>query len=65
MIETVSSLALAIDSKDHYTQGHSHKVAGYAAVIAEALGMREDQIGEIRMGGMLHDIGRLAFQKRF
>ena len=60
VIETVSSLALAIDSKDHYTQGHSHKVAAYAAVIAEALGMREEQIGEVRLGGMLHDIGKVG-----
>jgi putative nucleotidyltransferase with HDIG domain len=60
VIETVSSLALAIDSKDHYTQGHSHKVAAYAAVIAEALGMQEEQIGEVRLGGMLHDIGKVG-----
>src|SRR5207302_2907351 len=32
LIDTVTSLALAIDSKDHYTQGHSQKVAAYAAL---------------------------------
>jgi putative nucleotidyltransferase with HDIG domain len=60
VIETVTSLALAIDSKDHYTQGHSHKVAAYAAVIAEALGMQENQVEEVRLGGMLHDIGKVG-----
>ena len=40
VMETVTSLALAIDSKDPYTQGHSPKVAHYSALIAENLGLR-------------------------
>jgi putative nucleotidyltransferase with HDIG domain len=60
LIDTVTSLALAIDSKDHYTQGHSQKVAAYAALIAEALGLKEEEIGEIRLGALLHDIGKVG-----
>jgi diguanylate cyclase (GGDEF)-like protein len=60
LIETVTSLALAIDSKDHYTQGHSQKVAAYSALIADALGLKEQEIGEIRLGGLLHDIGKVG-----
>jgi diguanylate cyclase (GGDEF)-like protein/putative nucleotidyltransferase with HDIG domain len=60
VLDTVTSLAFAIDAKDHYTQGHSQKVSAYAALIAEALGMNQLEIEEIRLGGVLHDIGKVA-----
>jgi putative nucleotidyltransferase with HDIG domain len=60
VLDTVTSLAFAIDAKDHYTQGHSQKVSAYAALIAEELGMNDLEIEEIRLGGVLHDIGKVA-----
>jgi diguanylate cyclase (GGDEF)-like protein len=60
VMETVTSLALAIDAKDPYTQGHSPKVANYAALIAEGLGLKQDEIEQIRLGGMLHDLGKVG-----
>src|SRR5207247_7508764 len=60
VLDTVTSLAFAIDAKDHYTQGHSQKVSAYAALIAEALGMNDAQVDEIRLAGILHDIGKVA-----
>jgi diguanylate cyclase (GGDEF)-like protein/putative nucleotidyltransferase with HDIG domain len=60
VIETVTSLAFAIDAKDHYTQGHSRKVSAYAVMIAQALGMKAPEIEEIRLGGLLHDIGKVG-----
>jgi diguanylate cyclase (GGDEF)-like protein/putative nucleotidyltransferase with HDIG domain len=60
VMETVTSLALAIDAKDPYTQGHSPKVANYAALIAEGLGLQEEEIEQIRLGGMLHDLGKVG-----
>ena len=39
VVETVTSLALAIDAKDQYTQGHSQKVSAYAGMLAQALGL--------------------------
>ena len=60
VLDTVTSLAFAIDAKDHYTQGHSQKVSAYAALIAEGLGMNELEVEEIRLGGVLHDIGKVA-----
>jgi putative nucleotidyltransferase with HDIG domain len=60
VLDTVTSLAYAIDAKDHYTQGHSQKVSAYAALIAEALGMSDAEIEEVRLGGVLHDIGKVA-----
>jgi diguanylate cyclase (GGDEF)-like protein/putative nucleotidyltransferase with HDIG domain len=60
VIETVSSLSLAIDAKDHYTHGHSKKVAVYAALIAERLGFNEEGVAEVHLGGLLHDIGKVG-----
>jgi diguanylate cyclase (GGDEF)-like protein/putative nucleotidyltransferase with HDIG domain len=60
VVETVTSLALAIDAKDHYTQGHSQKVSAYSVMIAQALGMPEPEIEEVRLAGLLHDIGKVG-----
>jgi putative nucleotidyltransferase with HDIG domain len=53
-------LAFAIDAKDHYTQGHSQKVSAYAALIAEAMEMTDAEVEEIRLGAVLHDIGKVG-----
>ncbi len=60
VIDTVTSLAFAIDAKDHYTQGHSQKVSAYAALIAEAMNMTNAEVEEIRLGAILHDIGKVG-----
>jgi len=60
VVETVTSLAFAIDAKDHYTQGHSQKVSAYAVMIAQALGLPSADVEEIRLAGLLHDIGKVG-----
>jgi putative nucleotidyltransferase with HDIG domain len=60
VVETVTSLAFAIDAKDHYTQGHSQKVSAYAVMIAQALGLNPEEIEAIRLGALLHDIGKVG-----
>jgi len=60
ILDTVTSLAYAIDAKDQYTQGHSQKVSAYAALLAEALGMNELEVEEIRLGAVLHDVGKVG-----
>src|SRR6266849_4420528 len=54
VVDTVTSLALAIDAKDHFTQGHSQKVSAYGVLVGEALGLDETQLEEIRVAGVLH-----------
>jgi diguanylate cyclase (GGDEF)-like protein/putative nucleotidyltransferase with HDIG domain len=60
VLDTVTSLAFAIDAKDHYTQGHSQKVSAYAALIAEAMSMTNAEVDEVRLGAILHDIGKVG-----
>src|SRR5712664_3992826 len=60
VMDTLTSLALAVDAKDQFTQGHSQKVSGYAVLIAEAMQLSNAEIEEIRLGGMLHDVGKVG-----
>jgi diguanylate cyclase (GGDEF)-like protein/putative nucleotidyltransferase with HDIG domain len=60
ILDTVTSLAYAIDAKDQYTQGHSQKVSAYAALLAEALGLSDPEVEEIRLGAILHDVGKVG-----
>jgi diguanylate cyclase (GGDEF)-like protein/putative nucleotidyltransferase with HDIG domain len=63
VIETVTSLVFALDARDRYTQGHSLKVADYAGLIAMAMELSNAEIQEIRLGGMLHDIGKVGISE--
>ena len=63
ILDTVTSLAYAIDAKDQYTQGHSQKVSAYAALLAEALGMSEMEVEEVRLGAVLHDVGKVGISE--
>lgn len=56
--DTVTALAFAIDARDHYTYCHSQAVSYLAAQIARQLGLSATQVEEIRLGGILHDIGK-------
>ncbi len=57
---TIEALAATVDAKDPYTFGHSKEVTRYAVAIAEALGMPEEEIRDVRVAATLHDIGKVA-----
>jgi diguanylate cyclase (GGDEF)-like protein/putative nucleotidyltransferase with HDIG domain len=60
LLDTVTALANSIDAKDHYTQGHSQTVSRLAAQIARQMGLSDTAVEEIRLGGILHDIGKIG-----
>jgi diguanylate cyclase (GGDEF)-like protein/putative nucleotidyltransferase with HDIG domain len=60
ILSTIYALAATVDAKDHYTYGHSKKVARYATDIAEALGCPRDKVDAIRAAALLHDIGKIG-----
>lgn len=56
----VASLVSAIEAKDKYTLGHSERVSKCATEIAKRLNLPEKQINEIKIAGMLHDVGKIG-----
>lgn len=59
-MQTITTIANTIDAKDEYTRGHSKRVAEYSATIAAELGMSDVEISNIRIIGLLHDIGKIG-----
>jgi len=59
-LATIEALALAIDAKDQTAQSHIRRVQVYAAGIARALGMSDNEIQGVKTAALLHDIGKLA-----
>ncbi len=59
-LATIEALALAIDAKDQTAQSHIRRVQVYAAGLAKALGMPEQEIQGVKTAALLHDIGKLA-----
>ena len=59
-VESIQAIARTIDAKDEYTNGHSTRVGYYSKLIAENLGMSEDEVDNIYYIALLHDIGKIA-----
>lgn len=57
--QTVTVLSRAIEMRDPYTDGHQKRVSQLAVAIAEEMGLPEKQIAGIRLGGLIHDIGKI------
>jgi putative two-component system response regulator len=54
------SLALGVEAKDPYTEGHCQRLARYATALGKRLGLDEELQVALRRGGVLHDIGKIA-----
>jgi HD-GYP domain-containing protein (c-di-GMP phosphodiesterase class II) len=61
-LDTMEVLANAIEARDHYTVGHTWRVTRMALALAGHLGWRADQKRHAEMGGILHDIGKIAVE---
>jgi PAS domain S-box-containing protein/putative nucleotidyltransferase with HDIG domain len=59
MSSTIDAISLIVESRDPYTAGHQRRVAKLAVAIAEKLGLSEEKIEFIRMGSLIHDIGKI------
>lgn len=56
----VRALAAALDARDPYTAGHSERVSRYAVAMGEELNLADDQLETLRLGALLHDIGKIG-----
>ncbi len=58
--DVLRSLALMIEARDAYTDGHCQRLATYAVAVGLALNLDEDALTALRRGGYFHDIGKIA-----
>lgn len=63
-IHAVSTMAHALAARDAYTEGHAERVAAFAVHIARKMGLTDEEVEYIRLGGILHDIGKIGFSDR-
>jgi putative nucleotidyltransferase with HDIG domain len=61
-LETIRTLAAAIDAKDPYTRGHSERVSSYSMAIARHLGLNQEEVFRVRIAAILHDVGKLGIR---
>ena len=62
LVGLTRSLTAAIDAKDSYTYGHSERVARVAVEIGRELGLLEEELSDIYLAGLLHDIGKIGIR---
>lgn len=60
LIQMVRVLVNLLDAKSPWTMGHSERVAGFAVKIAQEMGLDENRVNTIRLGALLHDIGKIG-----
>jgi len=63
-LETQAILTLAIDAKDHYTYGHSQRTATYAIKLGQAAGLNKEDLEEVRLAALLHDVGKICLPEK-
>jgi putative two-component system response regulator len=54
------SLAMTIELRDPYTEGHCQRLANYATSLGERLGLADEDLRALYQGGFLHDLGKVA-----
>ncbi len=59
-LSTIRALVAAIDAKDPYTEGHSQRVSEYSVAIAQELRLPPETVHHVRIGALLHDIGKIG-----
>jgi putative nucleotidyltransferase with HDIG domain len=64
LLQTVVSLAKAIDARDSYTGDHSQRMADMATRISQAINLSEPEIEAVYWAGLLHDIGKIGVEDK-
>ncbi len=63
-IDSIEMIAAAVDAKDPYTKGHSGRVSQYSTILAEEIGLPEEEVEKIRISATLHDVGKIGVDDR-
>jgi putative nucleotidyltransferase with HDIG domain len=59
-LDAIESLNATVEAKDPYTAGHSARVRRVALALGNELGLSKDELDALRLGGLFHDIGKIA-----
>ena len=59
-LSAMEALIFAVEAKDKYTAGHSRRVTQLAVAIGRQAGLSSEDIEDLRWGGLLHDVGKIA-----
>jgi diguanylate cyclase (GGDEF)-like protein len=60
LLATIVGVADAVDDRHPTTRGHAQNVAHVSAMLAQELGLSVDRIEEVRLAGLLHDVGKIG-----
>ena len=59
-LESIQTLRYTVEAKDIYTRGHSDRVAAYSVLIGKKLGLSDNDLKTLEIGGLFHDIGKIG-----
>jgi len=59
-MESIETLRFTVEAKDTYTRGHSDRVSEYSVLIGKKLGLSNEEINTLKIGGLFHDIGKIG-----
>jgi len=59
-MESIETLRYTVEAKDPYTRGHSDRVSEYSVLIGKYLGLSDDELHTLKIGGLFHDIGKIG-----
>jgi len=60
---SIRALVAAVEARDPYTRGHAERTSKYAVAIAKEMGFREEEIENLSLGVLIHDIGKIAMSE--
>lgn len=61
-LDSVQTIANAIDARDEYTKGHCTRVSEYSIMIGKYLGLEEEALDDLRYAAILHDVGKIGIK---
>ena len=59
-LDSIEVVRHTVEAKDTYTRGHSDRVAAYAVLIGEKMGLSKEELKTLKIGGLFHDIGKIG-----
>ena len=59
-LESIETLRYTVEAKDTYTKGHSDRVSEFACLIGKKMGLDDDELKKLKIGGLFHDIGKIG-----